>query len=191
VKGDAARRATLIARFWRKVDKNGPAVRSELGPCWLWTGKTDGGRYGSATIDGHRGAHRTAYAITHGSPGDAHVLHKCDVKLCVNPSHLELGDNAKNIADAAARGLTARGARNPASKLTEAQVLAIRGDHAAGVGVSALAAAFGVSAPLIHFIVTGKTWKHVGGPRTTKRRYACSICGGNGHNARVCTRRAA
>jgi hypothetical protein len=27
----------IARRFWTKVDKAGPVVRHELGPCWLWT----------------------------------------------------------------------------------------------------------------------------------------------------------
>lgn len=32
---------TYEQRFWAKVDKNGPVVRPELGPCWIWTGNRD------------------------------------------------------------------------------------------------------------------------------------------------------
>jgi hypothetical protein len=32
------------------------------------------------------------------------VLHKCDVRLCINPDHLELGDHLTNMAQMVARG---------------------------------------------------------------------------------------
>lgn len=76
--------------------------------CWLWLGGMYGSGYG-ATIDAQgitNGAHRAAYELHVGViPAGAVVRHKCDVKLCVNPTHLLLGTQADNIADVVARGL--------------------------------------------------------------------------------------
>src|SRR4051812_27991288 len=36
------RSRSLADRFWSKVNKDGPVVRSDLGPCWIWTGALDG-----------------------------------------------------------------------------------------------------------------------------------------------------
>lgn len=27
----------ILTRFWTKVDKNGPTLQVDLGPCWVWT----------------------------------------------------------------------------------------------------------------------------------------------------------
>ena len=76
--------------------------------CWLWTGRTfeKRGGYGCFT---HRPsgtimerAHRISWVLHNGSlTRDNHVLHKCDVRACVNPDHLFLGDQKDNMEDMA------------------------------------------------------------------------------------------
>jgi HNH endonuclease len=93
-------------RFWAKVHKRWSG-------CWEWTGATtkppSGGRYGSFTvrIDGRKHtlkAHRVAWLLSNGDPGDQDVLHSCDNTLCVRPSHLFLGDHIANMRDMIAKG---------------------------------------------------------------------------------------
>lgn len=50
---------------------------------------------------------------------DLHLLHHCDNKLCVNPSHLYLGTNAQNMIDKAVRD-------HGGMKLSNADVIRIR-----------------------------------------------------------------
>lgn len=87
--------AATIARFWEKVDKNGPTPvhAPELGPCWVWTASLRAKGYGAFgyTLNGKtvqdRG-HRFSYALHVGPiPARAFVLHKCDNPACVNPTH--------------------------------------------------------------------------------------------------------
>jgi len=52
-------------------------------------------------------AHRLAYRLAHGQLERwAYVRHRCDVKLCCNPDHLELGTARDNALDAVRRGRT-------------------------------------------------------------------------------------
>ena len=108
----ASKRADGPARFWEKVDKNGP------NGCWLYMGfrKWDG--YGwVARSKGncqyrYQTAHRYAWTLTHGEPEDGmHLLHTCDNPPCCNPAHLRLGTHLENMADMKARGRTSKGYR--------------------------------------------------------------------------------
>lgn len=88
--------------FWSKVNKTES--------CWLWTGAIKTTGYGVFSHP-HAGryrlisAHRLSWILSNGCiPDRLHVLHKCDVKNCVNPSHLFLGTEADNHQDKAAKG---------------------------------------------------------------------------------------
>lgn len=59
-------------------------------PCWIWQrGISDTG-YGTLRVDGKAmNAHRVFYLREHGTIPDGHELHHlCEVKACVNPSHV-------------------------------------------------------------------------------------------------------
>lgn len=82
------------ARFWSKVDKNGPAPahRPDLGPCWLWTACKAPFGYGRFYVSkvGADYAHRVAFRRVHGPiPDKLELDHLCRRRDCVNPSHLE------------------------------------------------------------------------------------------------------
>jgi hypothetical protein len=77
--------------------------------CWLFDGAATPKGYGTFTPRGERApqyAHRLAFEALGGQPipEGAHVLHRCDVRCCVNPDHLFLGDQAANMRDMAAKG---------------------------------------------------------------------------------------
>jgi hypothetical protein len=87
--------ATLVERFWVRVNKDGPVPpkHPELGPCWLWTGRTSDKGYGSLYVDGEWvWAHYIAYELSmdEAIPEGVRVGHLCEVKGCVNPAHLEI-----------------------------------------------------------------------------------------------------
>lgn len=90
------------ARFWPKVDQNGPvpAHRPELGPCWLWTACKIRNGYGQLWAEGGAVyAHRFSYELFVGSIPEGLTLdHLCRVRHCVNPDHLEPVTNQENIA---------------------------------------------------------------------------------------------
>jgi hypothetical protein len=128
--------------------------------CWLWTGARDSSGYGSFGINEERWrASRLAYHFFRGViPEGAHVLHRCDVRLCVNPNHLFLGDNAINLADMRAKGRQVRGEQQGASRLTQQQVREIKRRIAAGDCKPRIAADFGVTRGAIWHIAVGNTW---------------------------------
>jgi len=83
-----------LARYWAKVDKNGPtpAHRPELGPCWLWTAAQSGNGYGSfhPVHDQTVNAHEISYRLAKGEmPEGFERDHLCRVRHCVNPDHIE------------------------------------------------------------------------------------------------------
>lgn len=147
-----------IARFWSKVDKSGGSDS-----CWIWTAGRNHG-YGWVRWNGRpMNAQRVAWILTHGDPGDLHVLHRCDVPACCNPSHLFLGTDADNMHDMDAKGRRVtsdrRGEKHPKHKLTIDQVAEIRLLYAqGGITQDALATRYGVESPCIWKIVRRKTW---------------------------------
>lgn len=114
-----------IARFWSRVDRNGPkAPDGLLGRCWMWTRSTNHG-YGQVSIGGHiKRAHRLAYELSVGPVPDGldidHLCHErdsdcpggvtCPHRRCCNPDHLRPATRRTNVlrgvsplADKAAR----------------------------------------------------------------------------------------
>lgn len=84
-------------------------ARSVLIPicgCRLWEGYLNPRTgYGEIHVGGKvESTHRAAFQAFVGDPAGKHVLHRCDVRSCINPYHLFLGSNADNIADSVAKG---------------------------------------------------------------------------------------
>lgn len=174
-KAQRSRATPIEERFWKKVDKNGPAPshRPDLGPCWLWTGAvcpTSGyGNIGGYRDDGSYGtlnAHAVSYRLHFGPPSQC-VLHHCDVRRCVAPLHLYDGSKQQNAADMVSRGRHAshvnpslrRGERHGRAKLTWAKIDEIRRRFTDGETQTELAVAYGVTQASIHNIVRRKSWK--------------------------------
>ena len=110
---------TLLARFWSKVNKNGPFVDSKLGRCWLWTAGPKEGRYGVILMNGKgEGAHRVAFFLEHGRWPSPCGLHRCDVTRCVRPTHIFEGTQRDNMLDCHAKGRS-----NLASRVARAAAL--------------------------------------------------------------------
>ena len=69
--------------------------------CWIWMAGLARNGYGQ-TSENHKTkfAHRMAWKLYRGEiPDGLFVLHKCDIKCCVNPDHLYLGTQKDNIRD--------------------------------------------------------------------------------------------
>jgi hypothetical protein len=92
----------IAERFWSFVE------RTE--GCWLFRGCIGHEGYGSFAY-GNRDerrqfqAHRFSWMLVNGAiPKDKFLCHTCDVRACVNPAHLYLGDHKTNAEDCIARG---------------------------------------------------------------------------------------
>lgn len=149
VRGDAN------ARFWAHVAK------SDADSCWLWNAAVGSHGYGAFGVE--RGvivcSHRYSWELHYGSvPEGMDVLHRCDVRRCVNPAHLFLGTNADNINDMLCKERQARGEKKAQAKLTE-QI--VRGLRRSPDSDDALADRYGVIPRTIRNARTRKTWKHV------------------------------
>lgn len=157
------RRKSMEERFWEKVDKNGPVVREELGPCWQWIAKAQLRGYGMfGTLDRTVPAHRFSWWLANGDPGALCVCHKCDNRACVNPAHLFLGTNAENTRDMIAKGRNPRGSRcNFTKKLTKEDVFAIRFAHALGADKKKLASEYGIGRIYLNSVIAGRRWQRL------------------------------
>lgn len=137
--------------------------------CEIFTGSLDTSGYGLIGVGGRgniRKAHRVSYELRVGPiPAGLQVLHRCDVRCCVNPDHLFLGTLQDNMIDRDAKGrqVSLRGSKHSASKLHEWDVLMMREMRAAGVRVTEIADAFQISKSATSSILLGKGWKHVQG----------------------------
>lgn len=154
-------------RFMMRVD-----MKSER-ECWNWQGGAmnvgrshkPGNGHGQWRNEAgqHELTHRASWRLFIGPiTNGAYVLHKCDNPLCVNPKHLFLGTQTDNCKDMwqKKRGRPGKsvGSAHGCSKLTEKQVLLIRGS---GESVTVLAARFSISRTNIYDILKRKIWNHI------------------------------
>lgn len=77
-----------------------------LNGCLLWQGCTNSDGYGWLSVGGKTHAlHRWVYEHHYGLiPEGYYVCHRCDRPNCVEPTHLWVGTQSQNIADAYAKG---------------------------------------------------------------------------------------
>ena len=152
---------SIAERFWPKVSKGKS--------CWLWSGSNMPKGYGRLRVfkNGkwtHDYAHRVSWELAHGPiPDGMEVLHKCDTPACIRPSHLFLGTQIDNIADAVKkkrnRYKASPGTLNGNAKLTEEDVHEIRARRAVGEMGKYIAADFGISKIMVYYIANFKAWK--------------------------------
>ncbi len=166
----------LADRFWEKVQRENPRWPW----CWVWTGCTpQGPRAGYGVIEHHRvavRAHRVSWELAFGPiPQGMNVCHRCDNPRCVNPSHLFLGTQADNMADAARKNrmrswattatpqqrkkLGRPGELSASAKITRNDVALIRARHAAGDRQVDIAADYGITQTQVSRIVLHHAWR--------------------------------
>jgi len=131
--------------------------------CWLWSGVIKNSGYGmfkSGRIYANT-AHRAAYEFYVGPiPGPLMVLHSCDNRLCVRPSHLFLGTCQDNSDDKVKKGRQAKGEKIGISKLNRYSVFNIR-RISGTMPIERIARAYDVSKSTIQRVLSRKTWRHV------------------------------
>lgn len=126
--------------------------------CWLWHG---GGARGYGVFNRPRkqgviSAHRMAYTLYVAPvPVGLNVLHKCDVRCCVNPAHLELGTQRESMRQRGQRNRASwpRGTTHVSTKFTDVEIEAIRRDPRS---TRAIGRAFGCSGHFVSMVKLGK-----------------------------------
>jgi transposase-like protein len=154
-KGTPARRAEFI-EYLRKIGPGHLCIK------WPWSAVR--GDYVPIHVNGEKvRAHRWVYEQVYGvdlvrthkrGVGEEVILHTCDNRACVRPSHLLLSGQLENMRDAAAKGRLSSSARR---KLSLDDAAEIRRLHAGGHTQAGIARAFGVSVNAVHLVVHGVT----------------------------------
>ena len=168
---DAIARMRLSQRGWRPpadVRFSCAVEHDTNGGCWLWTGSLiKGTGYGQMSVAGRAvGSHRFSYELHHGPiPTGLHVLHRCDVRACVNPGHLFLGTHQDNMTDMAGKGRARAhvGDDHPGKKISASDIPSILSRLSLGEGCRTIALDYGVTACAINAIRRGKSWTHITG----------------------------
>lgn len=151
------------------VGKIGFCLHDALCPycCWLWHGYRNEEGYGVVSVrDKPMHAHRHMWILLHPHfPASFYVSlvvrHLCHERSCLNPWHLMIGTPALNSRDMVNAGHSLVGERHHMAKLTVADVQRIRLLAQQGIGNTAIAKQFNVTATAIYLIVHRHNWPHV------------------------------
>lgn len=154
------KRVDAWERFWSKV---------ALGDgCWEWRACRHPDGYGELSIKGLPGrSNRASWVLSHGPiPDGMSVLHRCDNRPCVRPSHLFLGTQADNVADMHSKGRGGHagqppGSRHSMAKLSESDIPDIRRRRAGGEHLLSIARSYGVSIATVSLVARRLKWGHV------------------------------
>lgn len=94
---------TLAQRFFAKTLRDDkPAPYGLAIPCLLWIGGKNDDGYGRMWGgDQVVSAHRLAFRMANGHDPEPECRHKCHIRNCVEPSHLDEGTHAQNMRDMA------------------------------------------------------------------------------------------
>jgi len=96
IKLPITRREDIISKLMSRV------FVCPITQCWIWTGPTSGsgkgGGYGRMCLDNQTVAtHLVSYTHFYGYiPGKRQIDHKCNNRLCCNPTHLESVTHKQN-----------------------------------------------------------------------------------------------
>jgi len=155
-------------------------------------------------------------AICEGGRNDRHAVHRLVLCSFIGPPkdgqesrhlngnrqdnrliNLKWGTKTENAQDKHDHGTTVRGEDVTNSKLSESQVIQIRGEYQNGEKAITLAQKYGVCKSAIHYVLSGHTWKHLpGGGEGRSLPKTCPVCraefiptGSAYHRQKLCGKR--
>jgi hypothetical protein len=158
-----------IKRFWDNVSI------SDKESCWNWKGMVNFYGYGQFNFNYKSyKAHRVSWFLKNKKDPIGIICHKCDNRLCVNPSHLFDGEHSDNRADAVKKGRISKGIKHSIailpsrkrgenhfnSKLKPSDIPIIRSLFGKKTHKE-IGEMFGVGKFAIWCIYANKTWKHI------------------------------
>lgn len=150
---------SILERFKSKMstpNKNG---------CILFLGAVGNRGYGNFWANRkNNAAHRISYKLFVGKiPKRKLVLHKCDIRHCINPKHLFLGTQQDNIDDMCnkKRNSCGIGQKHGMAKLTNRKVINIRKFLSQGMSIHDLCKKYKITRRNMEDIRNGKIWKHL------------------------------
>jgi len=152
-------RATPDMSLLERIQKTG--WEDANSGCWLWEGRLDHFGYPMIKFAGRQTrVHRAMWEIANGKPipSGLYALHSCDTPRCMNPEHIEVGDQSVNMQHMKDRGRQTR-AQN--SHLTEKDVREIRARVLLGESQKSLCSEFGVDSGSMSKLVNRKLFKWV------------------------------
>jgi len=151
-------------RFWSKVQK----LSEANGGCWIWCGTIDYTTgYGNFFIqdEGDKkitvSPHRYSWElyVGHKLPSP-HIMvcHKCDIKVCVNPDHLFIGEAIDNAQDCKNKRRNAYGIKHGRAKINPVIVMEIRSSP---LSTKELSEKFGIHRSQVIRVRKGESWQSV------------------------------
>lgn len=93
--------------------------------------------------------------------GKTYVCHRDDDPTNNRPENLFWGSPLDNARDMCSKGRQARGARSGASRLKDADVIAIRSRWMNGESQTSIAVTYSISSSHISQMITGRIWGHL------------------------------
>lgn len=140
-------------------------ISKDKNACWIWIGTIQTCGYGAIYINQkNTKAHRYSYEYFKGKiPKGKIIMHRCDVKICVNPKHLMIGTHLENAQDRNNKGRnnSCIGSSHGGAKLTEKDIKDIRKRHENGETQISIAKDYGIKQVTVSDINRRKIWKHV------------------------------
>lgn len=133
------------------------------GKCLEWQGARNPAGYGMFNKDGKSSvlAHRMSYMLAHNMEPIKRglvVMHTCDNPACVNREHLVIGTHRANHDDKKNKGRSNTGTKHGLHKLTDEQVLEIRGLHMLQRDIASV---YGITQSVVSEIRAKKAWRHL------------------------------